>query len=149
MTSLLHARRAGSILLLAAFALLAISCGFKGSGTVKGTITVNGKKLDRGLITFLSEEGKKDSFSAAIVDGEYETEAIPTGKAKIVVIGSDESGAAAPVQKDLGDLVAPAKSGAAKADPIIVPDQYQNAHTTPLSITIKTGSNQFDADLTP
>jgi hypothetical protein len=150
MTLLLHALRAGLILLLVAFAFLTNSCGFKRSGTVKGTITVNGQKLDRGLITFLSEAGNRDSFSASIVDGEYETEAIPVGNAKIVVIGSNESGApAAPVEKDLGDLAAPAKRGAAKVDTMVVPDKYQSADTSPLTITIKSGKNTFDADLTP
>lgn len=138
--------RLGVILILCA---LSASCGLSGKGKVKGTITVDGAKLPRGLITFQSEEGNKDVFSAAIIDGVYETDEIPTGMTKITIISSDTE--VNPEQiKDQGDVLPTAqkvKKITANAV-VVVPDRYHVVDTTPLSLEIKSGSNTFDADLT-
>lgn len=136
-------RRAAPVAAVALAALLSASCK-PATGTVKGTITVNGKPLPSGLITFESEVGNKDAYSAAIQDGAYETDQIPTGPCKISIIHS-----AVPRPEAVGgnDLVPGRKPGAKAA--IEVPDKYGRSDTSGLTITVKEGVNTFDKDLTP
>ncbi len=122
-----------------------VGCGGdSGRGSVKGKITVGGKPLPKGMITFMSEAGNKDPFSSAIVNGDYAIPDMPAGGAKVYIIPplSDT-----PPPKDKGDLTPPPKLG--KGPKLVVADKYQNAATSGLSLTVKKGENVFDADLVP
>jgi len=61
--------------MLLALAALA-GCGDRGpqKGLVKGTVTLDGKKLDSGAIQFLDRDEKVPSSAGEIKDGEYATE---------------------------------------------------------------------------
>jgi hypothetical protein len=120
-------------------------CG-GGTGTVKGKITVNGKPLPNGQITFLSQVGNRDPFSAAIVDGEYTTSEIPVGKARIIIIPAVDTGDPGGTVKGGGD-VDPVARSSKKAGYFDVPERYQNAETSGLEIMIKKGPNEFSRDL--
>jgi hypothetical protein len=123
----------------------AVGCGTDpGRGSVKGKITVNGKVLAKGRITFLSEGGNKDPFSTAIVNGEYFIPDIPAALAKVYIVPplSDD-----PLPVDKGDIVPTARPG--RGPRIVVPDKYQNATTSGLSLTVQKGENTFNADLVP
>jgi hypothetical protein len=137
---------------LAAVALAALvgtSCTTQ-TGTVKGTITVGGKALPSGLITFQSEVGNHDVFSAKITNGVYETSAIPCGPAKISIMHSMTESGQTHVEAGGNDLVpgSPQKAAAGPAK-IQVPSKYHSPDTSQLSITIKPGVNTFDQDLVP
>jgi hypothetical protein len=120
------------------------------TGTVKGVISVGGKALPSGLITFQSEVGKHDVFSAKITDGAYETSAIPCGPAKISIIHSSVDSGQAHVEAGGNDLVpgSPRKAAAGAAK-VLVPAKYHSPESSQLSITIKPGVNPFDQDLVP
>src|SRR3954447_23124894 len=75
--------------------LLAAGCGETGTGSVRGTITVAGKPLPRGSITFLPEAGDRDPVTAAVIDGVYDTGPMPTGPARITIMHSTQAPAAA------------------------------------------------------
>ena len=82
-------RRSAPLAALAAAVLALAGCGSGGTGVVAGKVTVNGKPLKKGLITFSSEVGNRDAFSAAIKDGLYKTGEIPCGLAKVTALNAD------------------------------------------------------------
>jgi hypothetical protein len=110
------------------------------TGTVQGKITVNGKPLPAGLITFHSEVGNHEVFSAPVKDGRYETGPIPAGPCKVTVIHSSVAKPAAG-GSDLGR--------ARTAGVVKVPEKYGRGDTSGLTFAIKSGANTFDRDLTP
>lgn len=131
-----------AVALVAVVALFSVGCG-QGTGVVTGKVTLDGKPLPRGLITFLSEVGKKDAFSAAIIDGEYRTDPIPCGPAKVTVIATDGP----PTEEKGGsDLQAGPRPGTKTM--VVIPDRYQKPDTSGFELTIKPGENPFNADMT-
>jgi len=129
------------------FVFLAATTGCSndpGRGSVKGKITVDGKPLPKGMITFLSEAGNKDPFSSAIVNGEYAIPDMPAAAAKVYIILplSDE-----PLQVDKGDLMAPVRPG--RVSKLTVNEKYQNSATSGLEFTLQKGENTYDINLNP
>jgi hypothetical protein len=141
--------RSAPVIAVALATLAGTSCTTQ-TGTVKGIITVGGKALPSGLITFQSEVGNHDVFSAKITDGAYETSAVPCGPAKISIIHSMLESGQAHVEAGGNDLVpeAPRKAAAGPAK-LLVPAKYHSPETSQLSTTIKPGVNTFDQDLVP
>lgn len=128
--------------------VLCSGCG-GGVGVVSGKVTVNGKPLERGSITFLSEVGNKDPFTASIQDGEYRTDLIPVGTTKIYVLPpmdlSQKVGG--------GDLLAPPpkaqEGGGLPPGRGYFHDRYTEAGTSGLEYTVKKGENTHDINLDP
>ena len=135
--------RRAAPLALVALAALAAGCGPHASGTVEGKITVHGKPLPAGLITFESEVGNRDAYSAQIQDGAFKTGPIPAGPCKITVINSTASGPPPVGGNDLSPTRAP------RAGVVEVPVKYGRSDTSGLTFTVKEGTNTFDQDLTP
>src|SRR5262245_2998889 len=135
---------------LALMTALGAGCGSP-PGTVSGTVKVNGQPLPKGLITFLSEVGNKDPYSAQIIDGKYQTSPIPAGPAKVMIIPGLESAAPSepPKEGQGNDLMPTVQPGRVKKPGLVVPDKYQNAETSGLSLTVKSGENTFDVDMKP
>ena len=134
---------------LLAFALLGAGCGPPRTGTVSGKITVRGKPLSKGLITFLSQVGNKDSYNAAIVNGEYRTGEIPVGLARIVIIPAMRASPSTPPEEaKRGDRIPqPKPRGSKSVDD--VPAKYHSANTSSLHMTIEPGVNDFSTNLVP
>src|SRR2546423_1656505 len=89
-----------------AAALALAGCGSGGTGVVSGKVTVNGKPLKKGLITFSSEVGNRDPYSARIVYGAYQTGEIPCGPAKVTIYPAQINPAELPEEvKGGGDRV--------------------------------------------
>lgn len=126
---------------------LAAGCGPAPTGTVSGTVTVGGRPVPNGLITFSSEVGTRDSFSAAVLDGKYTTGPIPAGPAKVTVIARGANPAEAPAGKGGGDLAPPPKSAAKKV--VTVPTKYGATDTSGLTFEVAKGDNTKDFDLAP
>ena len=131
--------------------LLTAGCG-EPSGFVTGKITVNGKPLPRGLITFLPEGGNKDPFSSAIVNGAYRTNPMPVGPAKIMIVPTLTAVEKGPPEETGGNDRIPKpklNKAARKKDPFDIPLLFQNADTSGLQITVEKGENTFDKDIKP
>jgi hypothetical protein len=122
---------------LSLVALLAAGCGGTEQGSVRGTITVAGKPLSRGSITFLPGAGDRDPVTAAVIDGVYDTGLMPAGPARITIMHSTHAPARAG-----GDLAAP-------ADTPWVPARYHSPDTSGLAVIVRPGANTFDHDLKP
>lgn len=136
------ATRAAAGLLAVSLACAAGCNSDPGKGTISGKITVNGKPLPGGMITFLPEGGKRDPFSAAIVNGEYSVPDVTAGPAK-AYITSHQGEEPPPIGKgDITPVPRPGRKGKAE-----VPAKYGNPDTSGLALTVQKGDNTFDADL--
>jgi hypothetical protein len=136
---------------VAALAALTAGCGPPPTGTVSGTVKVNGQPVANGTITFESEVGTRDVFSAAVIDGKYATDPIPVGPTKVSVVNRQPNPAAPPPKEgklmagQSGDLTAPARPAAAGG----VPTKYNSSATSGLTYEVTKGENKKDFDLTP
>jgi hypothetical protein len=107
-------------------------------------VTVGGQPVPQGTITFIPEGGKRDPYTAAIIDGKYKTDEIPAGPTKVMIASRQGPPAA---ETGGGDLKAPAKGrGAGKS---MVPEKYGNTETSGLSYTVVKGEQTKDFPLEP
>jgi hypothetical protein len=126
-----------AIVLTCAALLAASGCGRSGPISIQGTVTVDGKPLERGKIDFLAVEDKGPTAAAVIKDGKYECEAMP-GKKNVRITGGKVVGQhrytpdnpASPMVEEVKSLI---------------PDRY-NAET-PLSCEIEYGKSLYDFPL--
>jgi len=137
---------------VAAVLAAAAGCGPPPTGTVTGVVKAGGQPVASGLITFESEVGKRDVFSAAIIDGKYTTDEIPVGATKVSVVNR-QGNPAAPAAKQGGlmagqgsDLAPPPKRAAPAGE---VPAKYSSSGTSGLTYDVTAGPNTKDFDLTP
>ncbi|MCC7084014.1 MAG: hypothetical protein IT427_03280 [Pirellulales bacterium] len=70
--------------LAASASLSAVGCGNGNRAAVSGTVTLDGKPLQQGVINFLLADGKGPSAGGTITDGQYEISAT-----KGVMVGSN------------------------------------------------------------
>jgi len=70
--------------LAAAGLLLCVGCG-SGKGDITGEVTYNDEPLSLGRITFVSEVGRRESFSAFIIRGKYTIKGFPSGPVKVSI----------------------------------------------------------------
>jgi hypothetical protein len=116
---------------------------------VSGVVKVNGHPVANGLITFESEVGKRDVFSAAVLDGKYTTGEIPVGRTKVSVVTRQANPAAPPPKEGKlmsgqpGDVAPPPKRAAE------VPGKYSSSTTSGITYAVTKGPNTKDFDLTP
>jgi hypothetical protein len=112
-------------------------------------VTVGGQPVPNGLITFSSEVGNRDSFSAAVLNGKYTTGAIPAGATKVTV-GNRAANPAEGKEKEAGggDLLPPARKAAVKKD-VSVPAKYGAVATSGLTYDVTAGEQTKDFDLAP
>jgi hypothetical protein len=89
---------------------------------VSGRVTLDGKPLPAGVLTFTSKDGKT-TVATKIVDGKYETR-LPEG--------------------EYGVGIAPPKD---KKGPVI-PAKYGDPKTSGIIYTVKAGKQAFDLNLT-
>jgi hypothetical protein len=139
---------------LALYAVLLIGltgCG-QATGTVKGKVTFKGVPIARGLISFVPDRGAP--HPAAIIDGAYETDAMPVGEYRITITintvpgapttskqGENTSGLA--VGEGLGPAdrsPPPAKnSTATKLD-----EKYSSPESSGMKFMVQVGPNNYD-----
>jgi hypothetical protein len=131
----------------------AAGCGPPPTGVVSGAVKVGGRPVAFGLITFESEVGNHDVFSAAVLDGKYTTGEIPVGPTKVTVVNR-QANPAAPAAKQgalmagqSGDLSPPPRTAAAAAAG--VPTKYNSSATSGLTYDVTRGPNTKDFDLAP
>jgi hypothetical protein len=145
--------------------LVMISCGTQDDGLgkrypVSGTVNYNGKPLEKGEISFVSEDMSKNfNAGGTIVDGKYALstggngDGAAAGKYKVIVKAKEEfaSKAQESFKKETGKdnpkfpphYVAKAEA-AAKS---LIPAGYGDARTTTLTAEVKEESNEINFEL--
>lgn len=125
---------------LAGLLLALPGCG-KGTGdslTVQGHVTLDGKPLESGIITFLPADGKGASGGAEIVAGRYETQLAP-GEKKVSILAERVTGTE---WRDPGDP----NSETFEVKRQYLPTRYNSATT--LRATISASNPMVDFPLT-
>ena len=132
--------RALFTLVLSLLILTTSGCGKK-TGTVSGTVTIQGKKLPGGRVNFLSEGANATVKTSEIKsDGTYSVSGLPVGPTKITVQGvAQRKMALAPGQEG-----APPQSDQAT---IAVPPQYGNADQSGLTYDVQPGAQEHPIEL--
>lgn len=110
------------------------------TGTVSGTVTLDGKPLSGARVNFISGTAGAGAYADLQQDGTYAiSEPIAAGDYK-VYLSSPGLGDAPPDESGNQDLKNALKD---------VPQKYQSDQTTELQTVIKEGENTFDIDLKP
>lgn len=123
-------------------ALLA-GCGGKDganvpTGTVKGTVSLDGGPLTQGQVNFASSTTGGSAYGELQQDGSYELNGpIPVGDYK-VYISRPDLGDTPPSEDGNPELNKPMKE---------VPEKFQSEATTDKTASVKKGLNTFDFDL--
>jgi hypothetical protein len=140
---------------------LLTGCGSKsapvGSASISGRVTYNNKPVGGGTIVFHAKEGKGSYPSPLSKDGTYEITGLPPGPMVITVETESANpqrkstnypgggGKGAKVDSEYAAAMAkmggPAKGAAPTGEYVRIPAKYNNARTSPLSITIEEGRN--------
>jgi hypothetical protein len=133
----MRAARAAFGFLLAAG--LAAGCGASGTADVSGTVSYDGKPIERGSITFIPADGNAATAGAQIENGKYAAAKVPTGTAKVVI-----SGAKVTERKIVYDN--PTKPTVVTADELL-PPKYSNRDTSELRYEVQRGQQVKDFNL--
>ena len=130
-------RGLGSLLLLAA-APLCCGCGSKFSA-VTGDVSLGGKPLEMGTISFFPADGHGTTAAAKIDDGQFSA-SVPPGRYKVQISGFRKTGKRHANQSDpsspIVDILEP-----------IVPARYNTATT--LTCEVQPGQQKMDFPLEP
>ena len=110
------------------------------TGSISGTVTVDGVPIGNGSVTIVGEQGTP--ASASIVAGEYRVEKVPIGPARIAVRSLPPPSMMAPPPK-AGSGDGPAAS---TFEPL--PDRYLTPEQSGLSLEVVAGEQQHDITVT-
>jgi hypothetical protein len=143
--------RRGTAALLLLLAVMVVGCGGQRIGTVTGTVTVNGEKMEKGMVTFYTEDLKIAKGGAIQSDGTYKIDDFPAGPVKITVMNNPPvtggglvlGGAAKPkdpAQRNYFDT--PGKY-------FDLPAKYRDPAASGLTYEVKAGDQVHDIPLTP
>ncbi len=129
--------------LLWAFVLVGVGgCGGAFEATVEGVITLDGAPVPAGAIAFIPVDGGPLGYARTDSSGNYEVftgneAGLPTGAYGVTVVARE---APAETHSKLGGPAAPGKR--------LTPVWYGSSKSSPLTYTVKAGSNDFDIALT-
>jgi hypothetical protein len=128
--------RCGAALVPVAGVLLLAGCGRGANlGTVKGTVTLDGKPLPSAVVSFRPVEGGRQSYGRTDANGHYELRysekemGAVVGKHKVMLTTATGESSQARFQVDK------------------VPPQYRNCYTTKLEKEVSRGANTVDLAL--
>lgn len=140
---------------------LAVGCSGGKTGTVSGKVTLDGKPVNNGVVTFTLADGKNRGSAAIQENGTFTIEKVPQG-AGTFTVDTGEMRNALEMEKRLGqggpDGSPPAGGDsrfnqmaekAKKAqNAVLVPTSYANPQTSGLTYTVKAGKQEHDLPLT-
>jgi hypothetical protein len=129
------------------FGVLLLTGCAPATSTVTGTVTLNGKPVTEGQVSFIFADGMV--VTAMIqADGSYMAPEVPVGPARVAVYGPAVAQAEAEIIKVKGKEGGKARTPpkAAKGD---IPDRYSNPDTSGLSVTVTKGETKYEIPLTP
>ena len=138
--------------------LPAAVAGCAKTGTVAGKVSVDGRPVRGGIVTFLGadvEPGTQNSTTGTIQpDGTYEANKVPVGPIKVSLMPDPAirmgppKDPVSPRDRERGlapkNTAAPAETAA----PVPIPPKYTKFDTSGLTLTVHGGTNPFDIDMT-
>ena len=131
--------------LIAALALVVAGCGSSGPemASVYGTVTYQGKPLEKGTISFVSTDPERPNASGTIQpDGTYELQTRePDDGAQV----GDYRVAVTDIDPEVFNSALPGEP--VEAPKSAIPEKYQNAQESGLTAKVESGSNNLDFDL--
>jgi hypothetical protein len=152
-----HSARAfGGLLLVGLLLALSAGCGknYKTRGTVKGKVTIDGKSLTTGTVTFTHKEDPGYSASAPIgTDGVYHMPDAPVGPCNVTVkvgklpMTGLKDMSKAPVGPVMPGEKAPT-AGKIPKEVVPIPDRYAEANTSGLTFEVQKGEQEHNITLT-
>ena len=124
---------------LTAIAVVSAGCGSGQEASVKGVVTLDGKPVERGRITFVPAESGAGAFAAINADGSYEArtgsvDGLETGEYLIAVQSREDS-------------IPDPKGGPPLPGKLITPRKYARSRTSGINVSIDPGSNKVDFEL--
>lgn len=132
--------------LLAGLAALAAGCGGEPTGTVSGTVSLDGKPVPAGSVSVLVAGVP---YPSDIKDGRYSAGPMPVGEAVVLVYDPPGEGVTMQLDKEQLEALRLAKKAPPppKAPPKVVPPQYGDTTRSPLKTTVRSGANEFNIEL--
>jgi hypothetical protein len=146
--------RRGTAAVLLLLAVAVVGCGGKRTGTITGTITFNGEKMERGTVTFYTTDEEKMIAKGGPIhlDGTYKIEDFPVGPVKITVVNFPNPGGGG---LTLGGGLQP-KDGAPQKNYfdmpgryLDIPPRYSDRAKTDLTYEVKVGPQEHNIELKP
>jgi hypothetical protein len=132
--------------------ILALGCG-PATGTITGKVFYNSTELKAGYVSFVSEDGAKNTVSPIAADGTYTIEKMPIGPVKISVeTESLMKTSKAPRNEPPPGMVRPGDERQSVLDEsakraIPIPAKFGDPKTSGLSYTVTSGSQSHDIEL--
>jgi hypothetical protein len=124
-------------------------CSSRGSATVSGTVTYQGKKVTSGNVVFVGADGKASLPAHIQEDGTYTARRVPIGPVKVAVNNPPPvnyvPGVNVPRQMASDPEVQQVAREVAHYTP--TPPQYADPGKSGLSTTLKGGSNSYNIAL--
>ena len=130
------------------FALLYIGCAFLvagcGGASVEGEVTLDGKPVENGAITFTSADLRGPSAGAQITAGRYRVEDITPGEkvVQIVSVGS------VPIARTTEELAQQAEATAGKPSPTPPANNVRDAAGNNARVVVESTAQTLDFHLT-
>jgi hypothetical protein len=129
-------RRAVAIGLASLF-LLAIGCGKAHESSISGTVTLDGKPLTTGVVSFYPLKGGPMAYGNIQSNGAYKivtggTRGLPSGEYRVAVV-ANETAANTPGVEMMGKR--------------ITPEKYATPEKSGLKFNVQPGGNRFDISL--
>ena len=146
--------RRWNLLLVAGIAGIA-GCG--GTGNVSGKVYLQEAPVTSGNV-FFYQKGSNSVTAPIGADGSYRAENVPTGTVKVAILPEPGGGGAVNakavgmmkgMQKTVGkEQAAVADIAAAKKSvAFTIPEKYQDAEKSEITVTVSKGDNSFDIKL--
>ena len=127
---------------------LAIGCSTEpATGTVTGKVTLDGKAVASGTITFMSKTGNAPVAASIDTNGSYTATGVQIGDVMVSVVSLPDGPEGGNVIKKSGQETGK-RSPPPEAPKNLLPARYADPGTSGLTTTVKEGTNQYDIPLT-
>jgi len=125
-------------------ALAATGCGSSGPtmGRVSGTVTYQGKPIEKGTVTFISTDGERPNATGPIEGGSYTLQTSEPGDGAVV---GEYKIAVSDI--DPNAYITALPGAPAKKPKSGLPKQYLNADTSGMTFKVESGSQTKDIEL--
>ncbi len=133
-------------------------CGGSGSGTVEGRVTLDGRPVAAGRVSFRSADGKNTAVAKIAPDGSYRVLDVPCDAMRVSVNPLDKF-ERIKLQRDAGGAKSKGEARGPEAQAkqsdiaealeaaMNVPEKYRNPDTSGLTLTVKSGTNTYDIEI--